>query len=77
MEKNKEIIQKHCMNCEFCMPNGNELICAGRDEDYGTLISQMIEKFPNGCEEFEYTLNTFILNEKIKEEIDKSRNEKQ
>lgn len=59
------LIEKNCINCVFCMGNG----CAGRNEEYGKPIKDVIKKFPNGCEEFEYTLNNFIENEKLKEEL--------
>lgn len=69
MQENKEIVQKHCMNCEFCMANGEKTVCAGRNDLYGEDINKVIERYPNGCEEFEYTLNAFILNEKINESL--------
>lgn len=59
------LVEKNCQNCVFCMEN----VCAGRDEDYGKPIKEVVKRFPNGCEEFEYTLNKFIENEKLKEEI--------
>lgn len=69
MKENKEIVQKHCMNCEFCMANEEKIVCAGRSDLYGEDINKVIERYPNGCEEFEYTLRAFILNEKINESL--------
>lgn len=59
------LLEKNCMRCVFCMGN----VCAGRSEDYGEPIEKVRMKFPNGCEEFKYTLNDFIENEELKEEL--------
>lgn len=60
-----KLVEKHCFNCEFCMCG----VCAGRSEEYGTPIKEIINKFPNGCEEFKYSLDAFIENEKKKERL--------
>ena len=67
---NEEIylVEKKCMNCEFCIGNDKKIVCAGRSDLYGEDIENVIKIYPNGCEEFEYTLEKFILNEKLKEE---------
>ena len=58
-----ELVEKKCMNCEFCMGNDKKIVCAGRSDLYGEDIEKVIKIYPNGCEEFEYTLENFILNE--------------
>lgn len=63
------IVQTHCLNCEFCMPSNDTLVCTGRDEEYGMLIDEMVKKYPNGCDCFSYSLNAYIENEKKKERL--------
>lgn len=66
IEKLKQI-EKNCDNCVFCMSDDKGFVCAGRTDDYCTPIIEMKKKYPNGCEEFEYTLDAFIANEQLKE----------
>lgn len=63
------IVQTHCLNCEFCMCGNDTLVCAGRDEEYGMPIDEMEKKYPNGCDCFGYSLNAYIENEKKKERL--------
>lgn len=60
-------VEKNCKTCEFCMPCKETLVCAGRDKEYGFPIEEMIKKYPNGCECFNYSLDAFIENEQKKE----------
>lgn len=63
------LVEKNCRTCEFCMPGNNTLVCAGRNEEYGFSIKEMIEKYPNGCDCFNYSLDAFIENEQKKEKL--------
>ena len=57
-------VEKNCNNCVFNMG-----VCAGRTKEYGMPIEKVMQLFPNGCEEFEYTLEAYNENEKKKEKF--------
>lgn len=73
IEKELYLVEKCCGNCIFCMGDENGVVCAGRSDLYGEKIEKVIDKFPNGCEEFEYTLSAFIENEKLIENLKEER----
>lgn len=62
--KEDYFVDKKCETCEFCMGG----VCAGRTEDYGKSINELIERFPKGCEEYRISYEAFCVNEDIRKE---------
>ena len=74
MEKSsKEMFDKIkcCATCVFCMVGNDEIVCAGRTDEYGFPIDKMKKIYPNGCEEYEVSIHDYI---DILKEYEKTKN---
>lgn len=55
-----KVIKKNCRNCHFCFAvAGKGWICAGNDETYGKPIEECIEKYPDGCINWDISLSDY------------------
>jgi hypothetical protein len=69
--KGDKLVEKNCSTCEFNFGD----VCAGHgtiidngDDTYGININAVNKMFPNGCNDYGISLNSFIEQENFKGE---------
>lgn len=59
------LIETNCNHCDWRIYDNNKIICAG----FNKSISELLKRYPNGCDSFEYDIDSYIENENIKEKL--------
>ena len=61
-------IKPSCNSCEFNFGN----VCAGhgtrtdnQEDTYGSLISEMVNMFPSGCDDWNISFEAFVVQQKL------------
>lgn len=60
-DKGDKLIEKSCDTCAFDFGT----VCAGNTDYYGVPMETVAELFPNGCDNWEISMDSFIEQKKL------------